>query len=209
MRPIMEKIAAEFSGRLVVVDLDRNAHSFHRAYDVAHFPQLLFFVDGRYVDRKIGFEGSDEVRDAIVTFLALTPGEPSAAELSFRAACARAQARLDEIMAPASDVLAPHMATITPGIEAVDAAIKAEVAAGRLRAEDAPERRRTEYARLHAPFQTEIDALRKAQAEGLLAYDIVMTEAVALFAQHMRASTLKEPNVASGCVAHHRSARLT
>jgi thioredoxin-like negative regulator of GroEL len=198
MRPVMEKLAAEFSGRLVVVELDRAARSFHRAYDVERFPQLLFFVDGRYVDRKIGFEGADETRDAIVNFLAFTPGEPSAAELSFRAACTRAQARLDEIMKPAGDALAPHMATIAPGIEAVDAAIKREVAAGRLRAEDAPERRKTDYARLYAPFQTEIEALRQAQAEGLLAYDAVMTEAVALFAQHMRST--RPQTVAAACL---------
>jgi hypothetical protein len=121
-----------------------------------------------------------------------------AAELSFRAACARAQARLDEIMKPASDVLAPHMATIAPGIEAVDAAIEAEVAAGRLRAEDVPDRRNAEYARLHAPFETEIDALRKAQAQGLLAYDAVMTEAVERFAQHMRA--MRPQTVAGACL---------
>jgi hypothetical protein len=102
-------------------------------------------------------------------------------------------------MKPASDALAPHMATIAPGIEAVDAAIKADVAAGRLQAEDVRERRTAAYARLYAPFQTEIDALRKAQFEGLLAYDAVMTEAVALFAQHMRAST-RPQTVAAACL---------
>ena len=42
--------------------------------------------------RKIGFEGADEVRAAIASLLAITPDEPSAAEISFRAAYARPSA---------------------------------------------------------------------------------------------------------------------
>jgi len=43
------------------------------------------------------------------------------------------------------------------------------------------ERRRADYARVYAPFQAEVEALRRAQAEGLAAYDAIMGEAVAEF----------------------------
>ena len=32
LRPIMEKLAAEFAGRLVVVELEQGAEQFHRAF---------------------------------------------------------------------------------------------------------------------------------------------------------------------------------
>src|SRR5215831_6154447 len=114
-RPVVEKLAAEFSGRLTMVALDRDAAQFHRAHRVDRFPQLLFFRDGRYVDRLIGFEGAGKVRAAVDGFLGLAPsGEPSAAELHFRTACARAEARFDEIMRPAREALGPYLAAVAP-----------------------------------------------------------------------------------------------
>jgi thioredoxin-like negative regulator of GroEL len=183
-RPVVEKLAAEFSGRLTAVALDPDALQFHRAYRVDRFPQLLLFRDGRYVDRLIGFEGAGKVRDAVAGFLGLVPsGEPSAAELLFRAASARAEARFDEIMRPASAALGPHLAAVAPEVAAFERAIDADLACGRLRREDAADRRRAEYARVYAPFRAEVEALRHAQAQALAAYDTTMAEAVAEFAR--------------------------
>jgi thioredoxin 1 len=187
LRPVMEKLAAEFAGRLVVVELEQSAGQFHRAHHVDRFPQLLFFVDGRYVDRVIGFDGADKVRAAVIDFLGIAPtGDPSAAELAFRAACARAEACLDEIMTPASQALEPHVTAVAPEVAAFERAIDADLAAGRLRREDVRDRLTAEYARVYAPFRAEVDALTTAQAEALAAYDELMGEAVARFLQDVR-----------------------
>jgi hypothetical protein len=107
-----------------------DAAQFHRAYGVDRFPQLLFFRDGRYVDRLVGFDGADKLRDAVAGFLGLAAtGEPSAAEIAFRSAWARARARLEEIMRPASEALATHLAAVASEVDALERTIDEALAA--------------------------------------------------------------------------------
>src|SRR5262245_26884998 len=88
LQPVVQKLAAEFADRLAAVTLAPDAEQFHRAHRIDRFPQLLFFRDGRCVGRVMGFDGADKVRDAVARFLGIATGDPSPAELAFRAACA-------------------------------------------------------------------------------------------------------------------------
>jgi hypothetical protein len=135
----------------------------------------------------VGFDGADKVREAVIRFLAVAAdADPSPAERAFRAACAHAKARFDEIMKPASDALEPHIAAVAPQVEVLERAIDADLASGRLRRDQVMDRRQTDYARVYAPFQAEVEALRRAQADALAAYDAIMAEAVTQFAGQAR-----------------------
>jgi thioredoxin 1 len=187
LRPVVRKLAAEFADRVAVVEIGNEAERFCRAHNIDRFPQLLFFRDGRYVERVSGFDSADRIRDAVTRFLAVaSDGEPSPAERAFSAACTRAEARFDEILQPASDALAPHIAAVAPQVEALERAIDADLASGTLRRNDVMARRRADYARVYAPFQAEVEALRRAQAEALAAYDAILDEAVARFTGQAR-----------------------
>jgi thioredoxin 1 len=187
LRPVVAKLAAEFAGRLVVVEIGHEAEQFCRGHHVDRFAQLLFFLDGRYLERVVGFDGADKVREAVIRFLAVAAdADPSPAERAFRAACAHAKARFDEIMKPASDALEPHIAAVAPQVEVLERAIDADLASGRLRRDQVMDRRQTDYARVYAPFQAEVEALRRAQADALAAYDAIMAEAVTQFAGQAR-----------------------
>ncbi len=182
LKPIVRKLAAEFSGRLAVIGIDETAADFNRTHRIDRFPQLLFFVDGRYHSRQTGFRGAARAHRKVLDVLGIAPAaKPSPRELTFRKACARARARIDAIMAPASAALEPHMASATPAAEKFETAIKTDLAAGRIDADEANRRRRAEYARLYAPFQDKIAALRVSQTEALAIYDAMMSKAVREF----------------------------
>jgi thiol-disulfide isomerase/thioredoxin len=191
LKPIVRKLAAEFAGRLSVIAIDETAAGFSRSYRIDRFPQLLFFVDGRYRSRQIGFKGAARTRRKVLDVLGIKPAtqKPSPRERAFRKALARATARIDAIMAPASAALSPHMESTAPAAEKFEAAIKKDVAAGRIDAAEANRRRRDEYTRLYAPFQDKIAALRVSQTEAMAIYDAMMSKAVQEF---MRADDQRE-----------------
>jgi hypothetical protein len=190
LRPIVAKHAVEFAGRLAVIALDETAAEFLRTYRIDRLPQLLFFVDGRYRSRQRGFASAARTRRKVINVLGIVPdATPSARERAFRKACARATARMDAIMAPASAALEPHIASVAAASEKFEAALKKDVAAGRIDGAEAGRRRRAEYARLYAPFQDKIAALRVSQTEALAIYEATMSKAVQEFA---RASDLRE-----------------
>jgi thiol-disulfide isomerase/thioredoxin len=184
LKPIVRKLAAEFAGRLAVITVDETVAGFNRTYRIDRFPQLLFFVNGRYHCRQTGFNGAARARRKVLDVLGIAPAtKPSPRELTFRKACARAKARIDTIMAPASAALEPHMVSAAPAAETFETAIKNDLAAGRIDAEQANIRRRAEYARLYAPFQDKIAALRVSQTEALAIYEAMMSKAVQEFAR--------------------------
>src|SRR5580658_516425 len=182
LKPIVRKLAAEFAGRLAVIAVDEGAAGFNRTYRIDRFPQLLFFENCRYRGRQIGFKGAARARRKVLDVLGIAPAaKPSPRELAFRKACARAKARLDAIMAPASAALEPHLVSAAPAAEKFEAAIKNDLTAGRIDAEQANIRRRAEYGRLYAPFQDKIAALRVSQTEALAIYEAMMSKAVQEF----------------------------
>jgi thioredoxin 1 len=182
LKPIVGKLAVEFAGRLPVIEIDETAAAFNRTYRIDRFPQLLFFTAGRYHSRQTGFRGAARVRRKVLNVLGIASAvPPSPRERAFRKACTRARARLDAIMAPASAALEPHIVSTAPAAEQFEAAIKRDLAAGRIDAEQANQRRRTEYANLYAPFQDKIAALRVSQTEALAIYEAMMSKAVQEF----------------------------
>ena len=185
MHPVMRKLAREFAGRMIVAEVDGDtATTFKSAHEIKGFPELLVFVDGKLAGRVGGFSGVETLREALTPLLGMSAdGEPSTAELSFRNGFARAKAEFDRTMAAAFDAFNPHYNAIAPAVEAMEASIDAEVAAGRLSKADAKARKATENARLEAPIQDKIDALEKAMGEVLGAYDAAMDEVVAEFAR--------------------------
>jgi thioredoxin 1 len=185
MRPIMRKLACEFADRMVVACVDGDsAGSFLQVYDIASFPQLLFFKGGAFVRRHQGFESAAIIRKIVLEFIGADDGDdPTADELAFRNACSSADALLEEIMAPASAALAPPLEAIRPEIEAFEASLARELAAGHITQSDAGDQRKKAYVRFYAPFQDKIEALKAAQASGLDAYDSYMNKAVEQFLQ--------------------------
>jgi thioredoxin 1 len=184
LRPVMRKLAMEFASRMIVVELDGDtATSFKQANGVDTFPQLLFFRNGELVGREVGFGGPDEIRAAVNKRLdVMAAGTRSAAELSFCNAHACATARLEEIIKPASDDLEPEINAIAPVMEAFEAALTEDLAAGRMSQQQVEIRRKAELGRLYAGFEDKIVALRVAQNEALAAYERSMREAVEHFA---------------------------
>jgi hypothetical protein len=169
-----------------MIEIDETAAGFNRTYRIHRFPQLLFFTGGRYHSRQIGFKGAARARRKVLDVLGIAPAvaKPSPRELAFRKASARAKARLDAIMAPASAALEPHIVSAAPAAEKLEAAIKNDLAAARIDAEQANQRRRAEYARLYAPFQDKIAALRVSQTEALAIYEAMMSKAVQEFTRN-------------------------
>jgi thioredoxin-like negative regulator of GroEL len=182
LKPIVRKLTAELAGRLAVTAIDETATGFNQTYRIDRFPQLLFFVNGRYHSRQRGFKSAARTRRKVLDVLGIAPAaKASLCELAFRKACARARARMDAIMAPASAALEPHIVSTAPVAEKFEAAIEADRAAGRIDADEANQRRRDEYARLYAPFQDKIAALRVSQTEALAIYEAMMDKAVREF----------------------------
>jgi thioredoxin-like negative regulator of GroEL len=178
MRPVVRKLAAEFADRLVAAEIGEEAVDFCGVHQIDAFPQLLFFRDGRYVERMSGFEDADTVREAVVRFLGLDANaEASPDWCAFRAACARGQARFREIMRPALDALDLVMAAAKPQVDAMERAIETDLAAGRLRQEDVVERRQADCTRVYAPFEADFEALKRAAADAFAVYDAITADA--------------------------------
>jgi thioredoxin 1 len=184
LEPVLRKLAAEFADRLVVLEVDGTAEAFQSAYRVHSFPQLLFFRDGQYVRRDMGFKGAQEVRQSVLNFLGLDDDpEPSAAETAFRAAYVAAQAAMDEIMAPPSQALEPHLDHMDRAVQELEASIAAEAASGLITPEEARERQEGKYEQAYAPFRDKMEALRNAQAKAVARYREIMATAVEEFIQ--------------------------
>ncbi len=181
--PVMHKLALEFAGRMTLVEIDGDiALEFLKAHEVRSIPEVLVFVDGKLTGRVSGYPGAEKLREAVAGHLGVSvAGEASAAELSFRAACASAAAALDRAMEPFLKVVRAIYAEIDPEIEPIEAGIEAEVAAGRLSKAEAKKRIEAEYERLEAPFQDKYEAVEKIKDEALVAYDASMGEAIAAF----------------------------
>jgi thioredoxin 1 len=64
LTPTMEKLAAEFDGRMVVAKMDVQAHpQTAGAFGIRSIPALLFFKNGAVVDSLMGAVGEDRIRD--------------------------------------------------------------------------------------------------------------------------------------------------
>jgi len=68
--PVIEQIAAEFSGRALVgkLDVDANPRTASR-FSVQSIPTLLILKDGREVDRLIGAQGKQTILQHLQRFI--------------------------------------------------------------------------------------------------------------------------------------------
>lgn len=64
--PIIERLAGEFEGRVIVAKLDVDDHNeIARKYGVQSIPTVLTFKNGEVVDKQIGFLGENKYRDML------------------------------------------------------------------------------------------------------------------------------------------------
>lgn len=184
MRPVLHKLAAEFEGRMTVLEVDNSARGFCGTWRIGSFPQLLLFRDGQYVRRVMGYEDASKLRQSVLEFLEIDETEPSVAERAFEAALARAEAAMEEIMAPAQTALDPHFDEINRANQEIqakfaDRKVGPDLTAEQLRAELA-----AEYKRAYAPFADKIAAVSQAQEAGMARYAEIMQAAVEAFLQN-------------------------
>lgn len=102
LKPVLEKLAAEYGGRFVLakVDSDRNQELAAR-FGVRGIPNVKAFVDGEMVDEFTGAQSEAQVR-AFIERLLPSPAEP----LRVAAAEARAQGDLEVARSLLEDALA-------------------------------------------------------------------------------------------------------
>lgn len=69
--PIVEKIAAEYAGKLKVgkLNVDENSE-IPQQYGVQGIPTLILFKDGKDVQRIVGFQPEEKLKKTIDSFLA-------------------------------------------------------------------------------------------------------------------------------------------
>lgn len=75
--PILEKIAADYAGRLIVakVDTDQN-QKYAEQYEVHGIPTLLFVANGRVIHRQVGAVPESYLRDMVDEFLRTVSSAP-------------------------------------------------------------------------------------------------------------------------------------
>ncbi len=71
MNPIVEEVAEEYEGRVVVgkLDVDNNPR-IPMEYNVRGIPTFLFFKNGKLLDRLIGYRSKKDFSQKIEQFLA-------------------------------------------------------------------------------------------------------------------------------------------
>ncbi len=77
--PILEKIASEFSGKLLVakVNTDDNP-DWASKFGVQGIPTMLFVIDGKVVHQQVGAVPETYLRDMVEEFLNVSKEEPEA-----------------------------------------------------------------------------------------------------------------------------------
>ena len=70
MTPVIEKLAAEFDGKMLVGKMDIQANPLAAGkLGIRSIPTLLFFKNGQVVDSLIGAAAEDKIRDKMVDII--------------------------------------------------------------------------------------------------------------------------------------------
>lgn len=171
MKPIVRHLASRLSVELRLAETG-TAPGFLERHAVERFPELLLFRDGTLLERRVGFHGYDDLKSFMPRALGRSDElDEKAQEIAFRSLIDEAQAAFDAMMAPASAALAPFMAAAGAELQALETRLQAIETNGEMTSEEANRLRRAEQARIYAPFQDRIDALRDVQASALRFYD--------------------------------------
>ena len=157
--PVARKLAVEFEAPLAFLDGDAAAN-FNRAFAIDSFPQMLLLRDGKLAERYSGFVSYADTRRVAAEFFARDLGDLSSpAEIAFETAWLEACTRTDEIMSAPSEALSAHIEAVGPTLEAFQAAVRADVDAGRIDKAEGARRMRAERDHCYAPFKDKIEEL--------------------------------------------------
>ena len=78
--PILERIASDYSGRIVVAKVNTDEHSqWAMKYGVQGIPTMLFVVDGRIVHRQTGAVPEPYLKDMVEEMLSVAEERAEAA----------------------------------------------------------------------------------------------------------------------------------
>ncbi len=192
MKPVVRKFAVSAGSRATVVEVNcDNISDFRKRHNLQHFPQLLHFRDGTLTSAQTGFHGLSETLDWLeraVDAGAATLKPQTELDENFAQDLERAQKALDDAMQVSNDALVPHIEATEPDIAAVKLQIANLQAASALTQAEANALFLTEVHRIYAPFQDKIDAHRRAQALGLVAYAEIAEAGVQNYATAHRAA---------------------
>ena len=73
--PVLEKIAEEFDGRLLVAKVNTDEHQkWASDFGIQGIPTMLFFSGGKVIHQQIGAVPEPYLRDIVDTFLSTTEG---------------------------------------------------------------------------------------------------------------------------------------
>jgi thioredoxin 1 len=74
----LEELASEYAGRLRIVRINTDEYTqTAQQYAVFGLPTLLFFRDGKFVERQIGALPAKMLRELVVQFLENPPPTPT------------------------------------------------------------------------------------------------------------------------------------
>ena len=70
MAPVIDKLATEYEGKVVIgkLDIDVNPQASQK-YEVQSIPTVIFFKDGQVVEKLIGFQSEEQLRQKIDSLL--------------------------------------------------------------------------------------------------------------------------------------------
>ena len=186
MKPIVRHLALKLAVPLCVIE-PQTAAGFIERYDIQRFPELIFIRNGAVSQRRVGYDGFDDLSDCM--HRAVDGSDEcggTAEDITFRSKIDEAQAEVDAMMAPASAALEPFMAAAIAELQAIDTRFRQLTNAGEMTAHEATRLRRMEQVRIYAPFQNRIDTLRDVQAKAMQIYEHKTDEIVRAFAASSR-----------------------
>lgn len=180
LRPVVDKLAIELAPQAAVARIDGDtAFGFRREHGIAGIPQLLVFENGTLIERLTDLDDARLVRLRLHRAMRLPLGEPAGeAEHRFHLAHRKARLLFAEMTEPANRALRPHLDRVAPQLEALEARLARERAAGLLTDEEEMQVRSAAFEAAFGPIRPQLEALDRAEAEALRAYEDLMAEAV-------------------------------
>lgn len=180
LRPVVDKLAIELAPHAVVARIDGDtAFGFRRDHGIAGIPQLLVFENGTLIDRLAELDDARLVRLRLYRAMRLPLGETyGEAEHLFHEAHMKARRLFAELTEPANRALRPHLDRVAPMLEALERRLSSERSAGALTDEEEMEARSAAFEAAFRPIRPELEALDRAEAQALRAYEDLMEEAV-------------------------------
>jgi len=75
MSPSIEKLAAEYEGKVKIGKLDVDANEKSQEFSVQSIPTLIFFKNGKAVNQLVGYKSEEDLRKNLEAILGAGAGE--------------------------------------------------------------------------------------------------------------------------------------